>query len=218
MRCSDCKKNIKPVVALDIDGTLGDYHAHFIKFAECWLGHGLPGHTTYDGRDKFWAHLGLELPLYREIKLAYRQGGAKRTMPPYEGAAQLSRSLKAVGAEIWICTTRPHLRLDNIDPDTREWLRRNGIEYDHMVYGDDKYQQLEELVETDRIVGTLDDLPEQYEDAESLGFRPILRENYHNQKFLWDRVGSIVSARDLSVAGRALTGRVLEWMRQHNIV
>ena len=32
----------KPIVALDIDGTLGDYHAHFLWFAERYFGWSFP--------------------------------------------------------------------------------------------------------------------------------------------------------------------------------
>ena len=86
--------------------------------------------------------MGVTLRDYRECKLAYRQGGLKRFMPCYPGASELATALRRRGAEVWICTTRPYLRLDSIDPDTREWLRRNKIKYDAILYGDDKYREL----------------------------------------------------------------------------
>lgn len=211
-RCSECQRPLKPVVALDIDGTLGDYHAHFIQFAEGYTGDKLPGPSGYDGSMRFWEYLGMELPLYRDIKLAYRQGGLKRTMPPYLGASELSRRVKEAGAEIWICTTRPWLRLDNIDPDTREWLRRNNVSYDHMIYGDDKYEQLSTLVKADRVVGVLEDLPEQVEIAAHLGFDPIMIAQPHN--YLARTPSGAMVASGLGLAARALESRVLTWHAQ----
>src|SRR5215469_14479212 len=90
VRCSDCHQEIKPVVAIDIDGTLGDYHDHFINFAVQWLGFGYEkprGSKAYDGseshRDWFTRVMGVDVTTFRAIKLAFRQGGMTRIMPIY---------------------------------------------------------------------------------------------------------------------------------------
>lgn len=212
-RCSECQRPLKPVVAIDIDGTLGDYHGHFIQFAEGYLGRALPQHEEYSGTATFWQYLGLELPLYREVKLAYRQGGMKRTMPRYSGSNHMTHNLHEAGAEIWICTTRPWLRLDNVDPDTREWCRRNDIYYDYMIYGDDKYQQLDMLVTADRVVGVFEDLPDQIGVAATLGYDPIMKGNYHNRYYSVPE-GAMV-AESSWLATRALRERVLNWYSLH---
>lgn len=164
--CSECSRVVRPVVALDIDETLGLYHEHFRRFASGYVGRELP--EGYDGSEPFWSYLGLELFKYRQVKLAYRQGGMKRSMPVREGARELVSKAHELGAEIWITTTRPYLRLDNIDPDTQEWIARNGLRYDHMLYDEDKYLQLASLVDPDRVVFVLDDLREQVEAATSV--------------------------------------------------
>jgi hypothetical protein len=133
---------------------------------------------------EFEDYLGLTKIEYREAKLAYRQGGWKRWMPTFGDAAMLVKEVRNAGAEVWIATTRPWQRLDNIDPDTREWLRRTGIPYDGLLYGDDKYRQLSEAVGTDRIVGVVDDLAVQCEIADKLGLPVIQVErasNYHKR-------------------------------------
>lgn len=202
---------VKPVVAIDIDGTLGDYHGHFMDFAEGWLGEHFAD-RNYRGHERFWEFLNLDHRLYRDIKLAYRQGGMKRTMPVFEGAAELTNNLRRAGAEIWIATTRPWQRLDNVDPDTREWLRRNGIVYDYMIYGDDKYPQLRNLVDTHRIVGVLEDLPEQVEEAEALSMNPVVINRQHNED--WRQRTSFEkwkTADTMEHAAKILTDRVEEW-------
>lgn len=175
---------MKPVVALDIDGTLGDYHGHFTRFAQEWTGRELPNPADINPGQPFWKHLGMSNTTYRQCKLAYRQGGLKRSMPVYEGAAELSRKIRRGGAQVWICTTRPYLRLDNIDPDTRHWLRRNGIQYDGVLFGHDKYRQLSKLVDPVDVVMVLDDLPELCDRAMPL-FGPYvaIRDQPYNQHY-----------------------------------
>lgn len=169
-----------PVVALDIDGTLGDYHAHFTRFAEGWIGRKLPDPEANTGGVPFHKHLGISKSTYRQCKLAYRQGGMKRSMPVYEGVGELTRYIRSKGYQVWICTTRPYLRLDNIDPDTRHWLRvRAKVQYDGVLYGEHKYRDLKKAV-NGRVLMVVDDLPEMLEQAQSLGMRAVLRMQPYN--------------------------------------
>lgn len=170
----------RPVVAVDIDGTIGIYHNHFIRFAEQYVGRTLEPEWRPEFRGEFNRALHMSKRVYRDIKLAYRQGGLKRSMPVFEGARELTVSLRKAGAEVWICTTRPYLRLDNIDPDTRHMLKRQGIQYDGVLFGERKYHDLVKIVGKDRIVAVLDDLPSQVESAGRLGLTPILRRDDHN--------------------------------------
>lgn len=176
----------KPVVALDIDGTLGDYHGHFLKFAEGYFGLEMPDPSAINRGLQLWEHMGVSQKDYRDCKLAYRQGGLKRTMPVYEGSEHLVWGLKAEGVEVWICTTRPYLRLDNIDPDTREWLSRNGLmrsEKDlRVVFGEDKYLELIRQVGLGRIVAIADDLTALTAQALGAGIpKAYLRDQPYNR-------------------------------------
>lgn len=181
MLCSSCSRNVRPVVAIDIDGTLGDYHKHFHEFAQMYVGHPLRSIAEYGGLGSLSDHLGMGKSQYREVKLAYRQGGLKRNMPIFEHASVMMNGL-ANRAEVWITTTRPHARLDNIDPDTQEWLRRHKIPYHGLLYDADKYKLLSERVDPSRVVAVLDDLPEQWEAAYRLFGEgvPVLRRNDYN--------------------------------------
>lgn len=197
----------KPVVALDIDGTLAEYHDWFLKFAEMYLGRTIQSYWAMEYRssckpedmpadhqptaqDHFcgergcqgslWRHGHMSKAMYRDVKLAFRQGGLKRSMPAFPNASGLTRALRRAGAEVWIATTRPYLRLDNIDPDTRHWLRRNRIQFDGVLYGENKYRQLAKLVGRDRVVGILDDLPEMCGQANDQLLDPIMIRRPHN--------------------------------------
>jgi hypothetical protein len=198
----------RPVVALDIDGTLGDYHRHFLEFAALWFNKPMPGPEEFNPGLRLHRFMGVKLSDYRIAKLAYRQGGWKRWMPVYPGAAELTRAIRRAGAEVWICTTRPYLRLDNIDPDTREWLRRAKIQYDAVLFGEDKYRELYRQAGL-RVAAVLEDLPEQWEKARKIFHHPsffdpevfipdvLLRDQPYNQHVdtAWGRVSDLAQAK-----------------------
>ena len=107
----------------------------------------------------------------------------KRCIPPLdEGLRHFIPQIRArLGVQIWICTTRPWQRLDNIDPDTQFWLGRNVGRVDGVIYGEDKYEDLIDLVGKDRILGVIDDLPENIRRAGSLGLRSAIYSGDHNK-------------------------------------
>ena len=172
----------RPIIALDIDGTLGDYHGHFLRFAEQWYGREMPNPSDINPGLPLHKFMGTSKSTYRECKLAYRQGGMKRSMPVYHGVSELIKFFRhSLKAEVWICTTRPYLRLDNIDPDTRHWLRRNKIQYDGVIWGPHKYRDLAKKVGLDRIALVLDDEIRLAEQARDIGVKNVyLREQPYN--------------------------------------
>lgn len=212
MRCTNCHREVKPVVALDIDGTLGDWHDHWFHFADGYFNTVFSRHWL--GDDALYEHMGITLEEYRAAKLVFRQGGYKRTMKADHYAAELAGNLHHVGVEVWVTTTRPYLRLDNLDPDTREWLGRNGIKYDGLLYDDDKYAALIATVGKDRIVAVLDDEPECYQRATQLGLTRILRSRRHNEAFRSVYPG-VASAISLMTAERMIMGCVDKWRETH---
>ncbi len=200
MKCTDCNTLIYPVVGLDIDGTLGQYHQHFVVFLNNYFGRPFV-QMEWNGEGEFSDHLGLTKHEYREAKLAYRQGGYKRWMPVYPGAAELVAALHRLDVEVWLCTTRPWLRLDNIDPDTREWCRRTGIEFDGMLFGEDKYAQLLARVGPQRIVAVVDDEVGQLQQAYRLPLPTILRKHDFNFDLRWSPYVRTLTALEAMLAG-----------------
>lgn len=175
---------MKPVVALDIDGTLGDYHSHFLRFAQDWYGRPMPDPRDINPGMPLHKFMGTSKSTYRACKLAYRQGGLERSMPAYAGASELTRAIRKAGGEIWLCTTRPYLKMDTQSPNTVHWLRRNKIQYDHMLAGPHKYRDLKKQVGP-RVVAVLDDLPDMIEQANGLGFWTMLRDQPYNRHLNW---------------------------------
>jgi hypothetical protein len=159
----------------------------------------MPDPAANTGGVPFYKHLGMSKAQYRKCKLAYRQGGMKRSMPCYPGARDLTIHIRNAGVQVWICTTRPYLRLDNIDPDTRHWLKRNGIQYDGVLFGEHKYRDLVKILGHERIVAVVDDLPEMMDQALDLGLTACLRTQPYNHGYSrsgnWCRADSMFDIR-----------------------
>lgn len=178
---------MRPVAALDIDGTLLDYHRHFLRFAAGYFGHDPddPGYLDYDARLPMYKHLRVGKASYRKCKLAYRRGQLKRSLPmlepPYPNANELTHLLRRWGCDIWLCTTRPYLSHDEVDDATRHNLRRNGVVYQGLIWGEHKYRELVRTVGRERIIGVLDDMPDMCNQAHSLGLPTALAIRSHNE-------------------------------------
>lgn len=221
MLCSRCSEVLKPVVAVDIDGTLGDYHGHFWNFACNWLGSSGPAYMSglgkYDGSLSYstWfcsEHQIADLTTFRAIKLAYRQGGMKRTMPMWEFAPELCKNVMDAGAELWLTTTRPYLSLDGIDRDTRSWLERHGIPYDHLMYDEHKYPVLNERVHAERVIAVVDDEYEQCAMAAQIWGKhvPVQRGIPYNENArFFPRMESLASISN------EIAKRIAQWREQY---
>lgn len=206
---------LRPVVGIDVDGTLGYYHEHFLNYASNFLQRKVP--EGWDGSLPFWRSIGVSKATYREMKLGYRQGRQKRSMPVVDGAAELTRAVRAAGAEVWVCTTRPYLRLDNIEPDTRWWLRHHGIQFDGVLFGERKYRDLAKLVGRERVLSVLDDEPEQVNRATAAGLHPFLIDRPYNQVHWMNGVCAGWRIADLKFAASVFVDQCNEWKEVHGV-
>jgi hypothetical protein len=205
VKCSDCSAPIEPVIAIDIDGTLGDYHKSFVEFAAQWLNKWPDGMYSYRGaipyRQFFCACFNVDETTFRAIKLAYRQGGMKRLMPVYPGAVEFMKQAHRKGCEIWITTTRPWERFDRIDPDSRHWLEKHDIPFHVLMYDEDKVDQLYRRVDHRRVVMILDDQVDVLDRAVTLigPGAAVMMSGQHNSNAEWNgrRVASFRDASDL---------------------
>lgn len=219
--CTDCGRPIRPIVSVDIDGTIADYHQHFLKFAMVWMGYApdsLDYLLKYDGSTDLATYTGVDKRTYRQIKLAYRQGGMKRSMPLMTGAKELFRKLNDLNVEIWMTTTRPYLQVGNVDDDTREWLRRNGIHYDHLLYSDQKYAELVKQVFSNRIACVLEDQIPEYTEALTLDLPALLVRSPYNKGAIAQTYDSSFSIVDgLDEATEIIEKLVTRWREQNGV-
>lgn len=130
-------------------------------------------------------------------------------MPAYPGAGLLTASLRKRGAVVVICTTRPYLQLDNLEPDTREFLRRNTIPYDSILSGEHKYRHLK-AIHDGHVVSVLEDLPEMCRQAEMLKMPWVMPSHPYND--FADQIGFLgCYVSDLEMAAEVLHARLDEW-------
>lgn len=206
-----------PIVALDVDGTLGDYHSHFLKFAQEWYGRPMPAASEINPGLPLHKFMQTSKSTYRKCKLAYRQGGLERSMPAYPGARELAASIRKSGAEVWVATTRPYLKYDQLYSDTLHWLRRHRIQYDAVIHGPNKYREINRIAGESRsgpgisrVAAVLDDLPEMIEQANGLGMPALLRDQPYNRHYDADRVLNLVEAHD------RIGGMLRKWYWEQN--
>jgi uncharacterized HAD superfamily protein len=174
-------------VGIDIDGTLGDYHSHFLRCAEMFLQRPMPDPKDINPLLPLHRHMGLPKHRYREIKMAYRQGRWKRSMPAFDYARQMTVDIRKSGAKVAICTTRPFNQLGEVDADTRWWLRHHGIQHDLVIWGPHKYRDLIKVVGRGNIVAVVDDELEQMERCHNLDLPFYLRDQPYNRDGLSSR-------------------------------
>lgn len=200
---------LAPVVGIDIDGTLGNYHDHFVWYLNnVYFPYELKNyHPNWSNTDtgEFSEALGLEKGEYRASKLAYRMGGLKRCMPMFENDENHFDSnvvrreiqyIRSQGIQVWICTQRPWLSLTTVDPDTQYWLEHNVGKVDGLIYGEDKYLDLIDIVGKGRILGVIDDLPENIERACVLNLQHAIRKGSHNRWWLNQQLQKANSGQD----------------------
>jgi hypothetical protein len=189
-----------PIVALDYDGTLVAYHYHFTEFASQWVGRELP--HGYDGSVPFFKHLGVSKDTYRRIKLAYRRGSLKRSVPAFGGAAELTRQVRLRKARVVICTTRPFLSMEDIEADTVHNAKRHSIQFDYMISGEHKYRELKRLVDPSRIVMVLEDQDDMLAQALRLSLPAVRILRRHNEESALEmehEVDSLEAATELAL-------------------
>lgn len=214
---------MKPVVALDIDGTLGAYHEHFLRFAAGYFGNhdpDDPAYLDYDARMPLYRHLRISKASYRQCKMAYRRGEMKRSMPmlpePYPDARELTHALRKKGVDIWLCTTRPYLAYDEVDSSTRHWARRNGVLHQGIIWGEHKYRELVNVVGRGRVVCILDDLPAMVAQAQAVGLSAIMALRPHNERqwlALQPWPGGVLTATTHGETLEVIQGCLDQWKR-----
>lgn len=167
------------IVGVDIDGVLAQYPKNFVDFINDQLGtdHDVSEVTSYDIYDD----LGIPLELGLKLKDEYRQTGQKRFIPVHEGAEEFLRSLHEAGYKVVLLTARPYEKYKRIVADTMEWLDKNNLYYDALVFGENKHEILLDKYDPDQIEFFVDDVLGNAEDISRLGVKCYLMDAPYNQ-------------------------------------
>ena len=172
-----------PVVAVDIDGVLNEYPAEFCE----WLVRTAP---EFEGRGDV-PHLStakdeLGPRRYLELKDAYRESGEKRNQRVRAGAKELLDGLRSNGFSVVLLSKRPYWRFYRIFADTLEWLERNGLFADAVVFHPEKHRQI--LESFPNLVAMIEDDPKVAAEVRGAGYEVILVRSELNEGIEGERV------------------------------
>ena len=128
------------IAGIDIDGVLAAYPEHFIDFINKKVGTDLKAEDLKD----YNIYEALELPekMLRDLKDEFRQSGEKRFIPVLDGAKEFLQDLKDDDYEIVLLSARPYKKYRRIFADTKEWLEKNELVHDAILWDEDKCNRL----------------------------------------------------------------------------
>jgi len=183
-------ENGKKVCYLDIDGVLNNY-------PKCWLDF-LQGkllsddsRTQYIIKDLRRAKHNIPYQIYKDLKWEYRESGYKTTIPTTPMAPEITYDLHQMGYHIVIITARPVKEHPSLFKQTVDWLQKNSIEFDDLIFDEDKhiavlkrYPHLKFGVEDHRYYANL---------VASWGYKMYLLDNKYNQGEIHKNVTRIKS-------------------------
>lgn len=146
----------QPVAGIDIDGILADYPRSFVEFINEFKG---TNYRVEDVKDyNIYASLGIPAEEGLHLKDQYRQTGQKRFIPVIPGAKEFLDSLREAGYKVVLLTARPYQKYNRIFSDTMEWLARNELHYDTIIFDKDKEERLVKDFGAENIAFFVDDV------------------------------------------------------------
>ena len=133
----------KNVVAIDIDGVLAQYPEGFMDFIREQTGmkfiNFVQKGDLYDDLAPFFDG---DYKAVKDLKHAYRSSGAKANLPMVEGASLALHDLRQMGYSIVLLSARPYKEYPRIFADTIEWLNKNDIPYDAILWDENKEDRI----------------------------------------------------------------------------
>jgi len=179
------------VVGVDIDGVLAKYPEHFLDFVNRKMGtdYSVESLTDYD------IYEALDLPenVTKELKDKFRQSGEKRFIPVLNGAKKFLKDLKKNGYQIVLLSARPYKKYRRIFADTKEWLKKNNLVHDAILWDEDKCARLIKEFGTDKVKFFVEDNLENANDVADLSKVYLLNKSYNTGK----TKGNIVRVNEL---------------------
>lgn len=157
------------VVGVDIDGVLNTYPDCFVQ----WVRRTWPTSTDLP-QDSTLAdlHLRLGASTMMAVKTAYRESGAKMDQPVREGAKDLLDGLRAHGFSVVLLSRRPYWRHYRIFADTLEWLQRNNLQHEAILFHPQKHVKILETFPN--MVAMVDDEVEVCRAVQAAGVPTVL--------------------------------------------
>jgi len=128
------------IAGIDIDGVLADYPHYFLKYVRKYAKTDLKVEDLNDYN--LYQELGLPIELTKQLKHDFRQSGQLANVPLISGAKEMLDGLKNNGYSVVLLSSRPYKQYKRIFADTKEWLNKNDLYHDVIIWGEDKCSKL----------------------------------------------------------------------------
>lgn len=185
----------KKIVGIDIDGVLADYPRSFLDFINAELGTAFSPEdiTEYSG---IYDLCGIPTDLGIQLKNKYRETGQKRFIPVCKGVQEFIAFLREEGYAIVLLTARPYQTYKRIFAGTIEWLKKNGIHYDMVIFDENKEEALINEFGS-KVEFFVEDNPSNAKKISRLGIKCYLVEHPYNRTFSQEGVAKVKDLEEL---------------------
>lgn len=158
---------------VDIDGVLCDYRKTWHDFLIS-RGVGVVNNISVDLSGAL-----SDPSQYRFLKEDFRREGWKTKMNAFENASIFTETLSSFGLKVVIVTARPMHEHMRIYYDTVDWLEKNGIFYDHLVFEEKKREWAS--ANLNKIRFCVEDDPLQAQKMSTWGMKVFLVDQPYNK-------------------------------------
>lgn len=114
-----------------------------------------------------------KLKLLESLKEDFYRGGGFRELPAIPGAREALKKMRDAGYGIAIITARPQWQYKRLYADTIEWLKKNGIEYDLILFNKDKAEAIYEHVHPAQPLFFIEDRAKHCLELANIGVRVL---------------------------------------------
>lgn len=159
------------VCVFDIDGVLNYYPKTWVDFVNEETG------SNFESLNIMKDNLSYRQ--YKALKEKYRISGVKENLDIRFRAKEAIDGLRELGYKIIIISARPVTKYSTLYKQTVNWLTKNGIEFDNLIFSERKqfevikyYPEMSFMVEDNRMLANI---------IASLGFKVFLMDNKYNQ-------------------------------------
>ena len=122
------------VCGVDIDGVLNYYPDTWVQFVNDKTGSHFATLTEVKAT--------LSYKSYKDLKYEYRECGIKAELEVRAGAKELLDELKRRSYRTMILTSRPFDEHISLFKQTVSWLDKNQLQYDGIIFGENKYVEI----------------------------------------------------------------------------
>ncbi len=169
----------KKIAIIDIDGILASWPKTFINFVNEKTNNNFKSYK--DLRNN------LERLLMFNLKEQYRLSGIKKEMDVLFDATKFTKFLKKENYSIIIVTARPYEKYFRIYSDTLNWLNKNNILYDAIIWKQEKEKYIIEHFKKENVAFCIDDDIDNINKLTTSGFKTFYIPNelmFNNRKEL----------------------------------